>query len=652
MRNVTPTRLSVRLPAAALGALLLLHSVPLRAQAEFKESLPEHTLFYLAAPNLDAWWTGFKTSPVYKIWVEEEVQEFLADLMVQAEKYKEQYLGMAKAMHQQGRIPIDPEKLLQIRVKGVSLAITDLVIPGGQQPPMVSAVGCIDFGVSASIVREALGVLTQIGMQQAGDKVQLETRDIAGSSFHILPGPPEARQMLPTLGLAWGFVGSRLLFGTDTQRIAQIAAGMSGKKPEKGLPDNGLYRRIAHRISAGRSDMEVYLRPDAFLDAMVGALRFGAQKDPQMSEKLDVDGIARVVDALGLTGMKGLGFSSGYQDGKGFFKAFMACPEDERKGLTTLVADRPVDKEHLGWIPKDVGSFTVFNLGNLEGLYSTVMEALSAYDEGVGQLAHGKLKEFEQQHEMNIKKDIFGAFGPEIITYSMPVTGLMATPEMVIMAECKNTDRTLEVLKQLCELSGGVVSINESNTEEGKYYTIDIVLDDMGMGMDPTGMLDPTFAFKNGFFVFGMSRSDVKGALKRFDGKGEDVRSNPAFKEYLGRIPEKIESLSFTDVASTVDGVYGTLSGVLGMVPIPPDVPVDLGLLPSVDTLTKHLFGSVSWSTRHQDGFASENVGPFGPEMVVALGGAVAVGAVALGWTMAKRTEARVRRVGREGGRR
>ena len=71
---------------------------------------------------------------------------------------------------------------------------------------------------------------------------------------------------------------------------------------------------------------------------------------------------------------------------------------------------------HLAWIPKEVGSFSIGKMGDLTQIYTTILDAVSAYDEGVGKLAVSKIRELEGQLEMNLKKDIFGAFGPEAIS--------------------------------------------------------------------------------------------------------------------------------------------------------------------------------------------------------------------------------------------
>jgi hypothetical protein len=55
------------------------------------------------------------------------------------------------------------------------------------------------------------------------------------------------------------------------------------------------------------------------------------------------------------------------------------------------------------------------------------------------------------------------------------------------------------------------------------------------------------------------------------------------------------------------------------------DLPFDLTLLPEAETLSQHLFSSLSWSTVGPNGFSSTSVSPLGPELAAtaALGAVV-----------------------------
>lgn len=632
--SMTSRLRGVTFAAAACAALAAPTSV--RAQDSFKQSLPENTLFYLSAPDLERWWTGFQNSAVYKIWREEEVQEFLADLLAMAQEKYGEAMAQAKAMHDQGMIPFDPAKVEQLRLKSMSVAITDLAMPGQEKPGKLSFALSIDFGDTANIASEMIESLVPMALANAPEgAIVPATEEIEGVTMKKITSPM-ASMMFPSAGLMYGFVDGKLVIGTDLAVTRSVVAGLKGKVAEKNLSTDAEYALCAKQVQASKGEIEVFMRPKAFLDFGVEALRFGAMQDRDLRENVDIDGIVRAIDVLGLNGLKSMGISSGYDGNKGVTKSFVNVPEDERKGLFALSDGSAVDMSHLDWIPKGVGSFSVMRLPNVERIYTVIMDAVAAYDQGVAEMAKGEIAQVEEGLGFNIQKDVFGAFSDELLTYSMPMTGLMATPEFVFMLGCKNPTKTLEVFKKLSALSEGTVALSEVAGEE-MLYSIDITLDEFGGGMDPTGMLDPTIGFKNGYMILSFSRSDVKNAFTRFDGQGaESVRENAAFKPYADSIPQNADSLSFSDVATSIQGVYGSLSGMIGMVPIPPEVPIDVGLLPSSEALTKHLFGSIAWARTTGLGWESESVGPFGPEMFVGIA-AVGVGAGVTAAVMSQR---------------
>ena len=79
MRTPTAGR-TIGVTLALLGA----STAAGRAQDDLKAALPPHTLAYMSAPDFERWASSFKTTALYKIWVEEEVQEFFADLLTTA----------------------------------------------------------------------------------------------------------------------------------------------------------------------------------------------------------------------------------------------------------------------------------------------------------------------------------------------------------------------------------------------------------------------------------------------------------------------------------------------------------------------------------------------------------------------------------------
>ena len=152
------------------------------------------------------------------------------------------------------------------------------------------------------------------------------------------------------------------------------------------------------------------------------------------------------------------------------------------------------------------------------------------------------------------------------------------------------------------------------------------------MGFNVFDMMQPTFAFKDGYMVMGFSASDIKRVFKRMDREDDpkgDIRSNKEFAAIAQSIPAGVSNLAFTDWKATFESGYQLATGVLAFVPMPEDVPIDMSLLPDSETLTQHLYGGLTYTKTDAEGSETVSVSPFGPETGLALG--VLIGAAVAG---------------------
>jgi hypothetical protein len=191
-------------------------------------------------------------------------------------------------------------------------------------------------------------------------------------------------------------------------------------------------------------------------------------------------------------------------------------------------------------------------------------------------------------------------------------------------------------------MSNGMVEIEESEKRGLKVYQLRVNFDPtQGMGgMNPFDMFTPTFSFKDGYLVGGFSASDIKRVFQRMDREDDpkgDIRSNREFAAVAGNLPPAVDSLSFTDWKAQFESIYQIATGLLAFVPIGEEVPLDMSLLPDSASLTKHLFGSISYSRSVAGGHESQSISPFGPEVLMFSFAAGAAGAVFLGATRSRR---------------
>jgi len=607
---------------AGVAALLL---APVFAQSSILPYLPADTVMAVSVPDLPTSVREFAHMPLAKMWAEEEVQTFFADALRMAKQHIDQGLAQAREMHKAGQLPVDPDKLMNLRLNGGTFAVTRLAIAadGPHVHPRIGLVFQLDFGDSAEqwfgLVRTGL---TMMEMQAKDRMVKAEGKvgDVTLLSFT----PAEANG--GEMGLNVAMVKSSLIVGTLKDDVRAVIENMAKGAPVLTATDR--YKNCAKHLLTAGAECEMFVRVDPFIDFVIEGLRVAATLKQEL-QMVDVDGIGRAVAALGLRGIQAIGSTSTYQDGKCVHKSYTAAPAADRKGLLAGVGKK-LDTSFFRWVPKDAVSFSATTMDAM-GIYDGLVGALRAYDPKMAEQGLGKLAEVEQQLGFSIRDDLFGSIGDTLILWSMPMGTIMQAPELAILIKVNNQERIVKVMKSVAKLTEGKIEIEESEKRGVKAYSVKLNLDmPNGMGWNPLDSFSPTFAFKDGWLVSGFSAGDIKRAFQRMeredDPKG-DIRGNKEFAGCAGKLPPDLQAVSFTDWKASFESYYQLVTGVLPFLPVREEIPFDMSQLPEAATLTKHLFGSVSWSAVGADGFETTSISPFGPEvMLIAIPVGVAAG--------------------------
>ncbi|HEX6812582.1 MAG TPA: hypothetical protein VF384_13230 [Planctomycetota bacterium] len=608
-------------PFSALTSIALF-SVPVFAQGGILPFLPEQTTFAISTPDLPMSLAEFGKMPIARMWAEEEVQNLVADIKELVTKKYEEGLVKLKDMHAKGALPVDPDQLQKLRVNGGTFAVTHMELTMGDRGPQpkVGVVLHLDFGESAptwnSLIQIGLGMLEANAGSQVS-KSESKIGDVQMLSFQ----PTQAQGIEMALNVA--MIPGGVLIGTLADDVRGIVESMQKKTPV--LAASAHYKTTAKHLNTNGAECELFVRFDPIVEFMLAGLRLGVamNKDLRM---IDMDGVDRAVAAMGLRSLGSMGATSSYVDGKCVSQGYHARP-----GAATTGTAKTIDTAFLKWVPKDAVGFSASTL-NLTVIYDTLMAGLQAYDPEFAKQAVAHLTEVEKKLGFNVHDDLFGSVGDHYISWSMPMGTISSAPEVAFLVKVNNEEKFVTVLKSLAQLTHGMVEIEEGEKRGLKAYQVRINFDPtQGMGgMNPFDMFQPTFAFKGGYMVCGFSASDVKRVFQRMDREDDpkgDIRGNKEFAAIAGTLPSGIDSVSFTDTKAQFESFYQIATGLLALVPMGEDVPIDLSLLPDAGTLTKHLFGSLSYSK--SDGAGSEYVStsPFGPELAGLLLAGVAAGA-------------------------
>ena len=610
-----------------LAAAVLLAPLGLTQERSIKPYLPSSTVMVVSLPDIDASIEEMMQMPLARMWAEDEVQDFLADIVKMVHQRWQEGLEQVHAAAQMG-IPVNPDDLLKLRLAGLTFAVTTLDVEVGPMGPMpeIGIMIHLDFGESAPIWNGLIDMALSMAMQSAGDMVSMETTEIGDITLTTLapegPGPG-------TVSLNIARFGTGMVLGSIKDEVVSLLQSMNEGKPV--LTASETYRAAFEHIDADGAEAETFVRLEPLVDFGIKALAIAAEKEPDFPE-IDIAGLRRVIDVLGLSSIQAVGTACEYQGNVNVTRSYMVSPESGRTGFFAGGGGE-LDLDFLSWVPKDAVSFSASTL-NVAGIYDTMLKAIEVYDPEMAGMALGQLAMIEEQMDLSLRDDLFGAFGEKFITWSMPMGGAIgAAPEMAILVEVDNQEGLLKALNTISQVSQGAFEIN---TVERRGITAHQITTNMDLGtgvmMNLLAALRPTFAFKDGFMVMGFSAGDVRRAFDRMDREPDaqgDIRGNEEFKPYLQRIPRQgLTSLSFTDWKASFEGIYQMLTFVLAFIPLTDEVPLDFALLPDSLTLTQHLSGGISYSVADDNGFLSTSVSPFGPEIMVVGAAAGALAAV------------------------
>ena len=510
---------------------------------------------------------------------------------------------------------------MKLRIQGATFAITGMSMSEGPfgPSPNLNLVAHMEFGTSAPtwnmLMQMGLGIIEM----EAADEV-IRTDSKIGEVQLITLAPPEEFGIEMSINLA--MVPNGILIATQTADIKSIVTNMNAKTPVLATAPG--FEKATKRISTQGSEVQFYMSPDPIMDFGMSTMRMMADQGMGM-EMVDVDGLQRAMQAMGMSSLGTMASASSYVDGKSITKSFQT---NYAASTGTASAPATIDTSFLRWVPKDAVSFSA-STWDIAGLYDMVVKGMQAYNPQLAEQALSQLAMMEEEIGFSLRKDLFGSFGNHYITWSMPVGTISAAPEMVLLVKINSEEKIVAAMKNMAAMSQGAIDIEEGTRRGVKSYQINVNMDmSQDMGINIFEMIQPTFAFKNGYMVMGFSTGDVKRVFKRMDRedipKG-DIRGNKEFAAVADMIPSGVSSLSFTDWKANFESYYQLLTGVLAFVPMPEDVPIDMSLLPDSETLTDHLFGSISYTKTDAAGTEIVAISPFGPEAVMM---AVALGAM------------------------
>jgi hypothetical protein len=304
--------------------------------------------------------------------------------------------------------------------------------------------------------------------------------------------------------------------------------------------------------------------------------------------------VAKLIDQLGLDGLKSVVFYSGFDGAAERSLAEFDAP-GPRKGLLRLIGGKPFTLADVPPLPPDALSWSMTNF-DVAALYDTGTEAAQTIAQLINPEAVSKVKETIEQADqltgINIRKDLLANLGGQLVIYNSSADGPLTLGQTYLI-KVKDADKVRDALdtaiKGIGQATGADLSIKKR-----KYRGVDV----REVHVRQQGFFfTPTYAIHKDWLVLGFYPQAVHGYILRANGELNAWKPSQRVRATFDKLPKDVVSVSVSDPRPTIKTVLSLAplaASLLNSFEKEVGFKIDVGLLPNAHEATKHLFPNVS----------------------------------------------------------
>ncbi len=432
----------------------------------------------------------------------------------------------------------------------------------------------------------------------------------------------------PKKPLYIGQAESLLIIGNSPKPIEKVLAAMSGGSVNV-LNDQAAYSSV----SAMAHDAPVFgwFNLKAFVDAF---LRRAENADDNAPSPLGFEP-AKLISALGFTGLKTAAFNYRYASDGAQFNFVLGVPEAERTGFFKILAGVAKDYNPPPFVAADAAKFQRWRLDGRK-LWDTIHKIAADTSPGsVGGIDFmiGSAEKAAQEKDptFDIQKSLFGNLGDDLITYQKNPKSAsfedISSPPSIYLIGSPNPEQLANAIKSL------LVLYQQPTTREflgHKIYSVPVPSAPGPKG-EPRPAHSIGYTFNNGYVAISSEPSMLEEFLRSGSGDTKSLRDLPGLADATQKVggsgtslfgyQNDSENMRFflealkKDAASDPLASLNTLAMVSGMNPSQTKLSdwIDISLLPSFDQIAKYFYFSVYSGQAAPDGLYFKAYAPMPP---------------------------------------
>ncbi len=573
-------------------------------RASIERILPEGTIAYLSVDDPAGAHADIMKTALGRILTEEEVLTFLGKPLGQ----------LAKVMAQVEKIyGASLDDIRRAFAGQLAVALVKLGPGAGREPDyaVLAAARLTDADAAGRVFDWAVGTVTSAMPPDA-----LRNIGTAGWRGVVLPLDRDAEL---SVALGEGLVAVTIANPGDETLHGLMAA--ASRTPARSLALSAEYEHVVSRLGAERI-WTFFLSGDRLREAL---LAIGRKEDPEGTKTAE-----RVIDKLGLRSVHGIGASWAAEPPGIVQRTYVHAPAP-RKGLLALASEEPLGDGTLRLAHGELLSFTAasFKFASAMELVRGIALALDESEKLTDALAQAR-----EALGMDIETDLLRHLGDEVAFIIVPpeVGGmnplLGGVGGISVVVELRNADAFSGTLEKLLAMADAAMQSAQAGSMGELAYLGTRLRYARFLG----GTISPTVAVAGDRLIVAGSLSTAKELVRLcLKGDAEPLVQSDEFKALLVHVGGRVgPSLIYSDTkqgVTTAVSLAGLRAGIVGPImargrPTPAAGGplelgrftdwVDLALLPSPRSLTRHLFPQIGTSIVDDDGFLAMNYGPMG----------------------------------------
>lgn len=548
--------------------------------------LPADTFLFLQMPDVAKSKQDFKTTALYQIWSEKEVQDFVGKA--------------AEAMRTAYHEKVGDNPYASLLRRGTELARGEMFIALPELGAIQKEIPSMVMGVD---VKERKAEANQ-WIDEVKAKLKAEVAKLAEEST-TYKGVTYKRWTTPRTTISLAYFGSMLVVTSKPEAMEQIIDRIKDKAAPILEKDERYQNARKHMPSAYAA--LAYCNPKPLVAMLKGLVLFMPQLQSTMQ---------------GADAVQAISYSTTFTNGSFQDVVFVDAPVGTRGDMGAETA--PTQRKTLPLTSASALVYSVQSM-NMGKARDTLFQPLQSIPVPKLQELLFQLEKFNRDNGID-PNEFLNGIGPEY-AFSLNWETNAPMPEMFVALEIRDMAKITASLDKLWQWG------KTSATETGMDPFTDIAYNGVTIHAMQSPIVSPCYVVTEKFLLISLQSDTAKQLIDKQAGAGKSLADNPIYQKTISTLPSGGYSYSYLDTSNLFMRTYNFIRPLVaryGGAASAVQSYVDLNKMPQTQTIAKHLQPSAATQVADKDGFTTVIISPVGmPAVTVGamIGAAVAIGA-------------------------